>query len=203
MSIKIKFNITQWNELQLNYWGITKCGNTSVKYSLLQSSRKRDIIKRADHHGAESWIHSEKNAIYIDRKTALTNGYFNFAVVRNPYKRFVSMYKDVLRRGPHFFKKEAFTIKTIDDLLNFIEDVPDNEREIHFRSQCYFITNDKGEILVDKLIDVEDGFEISKITGHEIEYKNVIEKKVNLSGVQEQKVYEIFKNDFKKLGYEK
>lgn len=203
MSIKIRYNISQWDHLKLNYWGITKCGNTSVKYSLIQSSGLKNVYKKADASGADSWIHNEKNAKYIDRETALKNGYLNFTVVRNPYDRFLSMYKDVLRRGPHFFKKKAHNIKSPSDLLDFISKIPDHKREVHFRSQCYFITNEKGDLLVDKIIDVNNASEISDITKFKIETKNSIQKNITLDEKDRKRVYEIYKNDFNKLGYEK
>ena len=107
MSIKLKYNISCWDDLGLNYWGITKCGNTSIKYALIESSgRLIDQLIKSDAHGADSWVHSENHIKYIDLDTALSNGNRNFAVTRNPYDRFISMYKDTQRRHGHFFKSK-------------------------------------------------------------------------------------------------
>ena len=38
MSVK-KYNISKWDNLNVNYWGITKSGNTSIKFALLENQK--------------------------------------------------------------------------------------------------------------------------------------------------------------------
>ena len=62
--LKLKYNISKWADLKINFWGIPKCGNTSVKYALLKKSgvdgKKDDVMK---------WVHNHNAAVYIDIDT--------------------------------------------------------------------------------------------------------------------------------------
>jgi hypothetical protein len=201
-TIKLKYNISCWNSLGLNYWGVTKCGNTSIKHSLILSSNLSSLHHKDDKHGTDSWVHDEKNVSYIDIKTALSNGNTNFTVVRNPYDRFISMYKDTQRRPNHFFRKYKNTrISSVDDLLSFIERFADHDREIHFRSQCYFLEANYN-ILPTVIFDVEDAESIEKFLNTKIERMNSINTQIQLNENQKQKVFRIYQKDFKLLGYE-
>jgi hypothetical protein len=200
---KLKYNISCWNSLKLNYWGITKCGNTSIKHALITVSNSIVQEQKTDKHGADSWVHNEKNALYIDTKTALLNGNTNFTVVRNPYDRFISMYKDTQRRHSHFFRRyKNVSVASINDLITFIEGISDNDREVHFRSQCYYIT-DKDRILPSIVFDVNDAESIEKFLNTKVQRMNSINNQIELNEEQKQRVFRIYQKDFELLGYDK
>jgi hypothetical protein len=195
-SLKTKYNITVWDSIGLNYWAITKCGNTSVKASLLEKTGRQ--IKQID--GVDAWVHNEKNVKYISREQALSNGNMNFTVTRNPYDRFVSMFKDVKRRPKQFFKNGE-KIKSIDQLLEYIDQIPDHERDIHFRSQSYFIFDESGRLLVDEKFDINETARIADSIGLNTNKLNVIESEIVLNEKQKQKVANLYWKDFEHLGY--
>jgi hypothetical protein len=200
---KLKYNISCWDALKLNYWGITKCGNTSIKHSLIMASNTVILEQKPDKHGANSWVHSEKNVLYISSEAALSNGNINFTVTRHPYDRFISMYKDTQRRHNHFFRKHKdLRVSSINDLITFVENIPDDRREVHFRSQCYYIT-EKDHILPSIVFDINDTERIENTLRTKVEKMNSINTQIHLNEEQKQKVFRIYQKDFELLGYKK
>lgn len=133
MSLKLKYNITSWSEFKLNYWGITKVGNTSMKYALQQHDIEHD-----NHDDANAWIHKEDLATYIDKQTALTNGYTNFSIIRDPYDRFYSLYDDFMnkRHGMLGVRDMSF-----EDFAEYVSKTDDSfSTNVHIRSQFSFLS---------------------------------------------------------------
>lgn len=76
----------------------------------------------------------------LDEK--LWHHYFKFAVVRNPYDRFVSFCTYIHREDMHFAKQALVKMKTM------IADSSVQQR-ILFRPQYEFVTNQQGGMMVD------------------------------------------------------
>lgn len=189
--IKLTYNISTWEKLGVNFWGIPKVGNTSIKY-LLHYKSGNPMQPDDDKN---QWVHHIKNTSYITPEQAESNGYKNVAVIRNPYDRFMSMWKDVKRR------RRLFGIKNcdiIEDLVKILEETKDKKRNIHFRSQCYFLKIDNIEC-----IDIHNTERLQSFFEMEIPHKNSIKDDVYMSDEIGERVYEIFKDDFIKLGYSK
>jgi len=188
IDLKGKFNITTWPNLKINFWGIPKCGNTSMKYALLVNSgidgKKDEVMK---------WVHNHGGAKYIDTKTARNNGFQNVTITRNPYDRFVSMYKDVLRR-PQMFKLNS--VKSVDSFLKVLSNK--SVKDMHFKTQCEFIAID-NTIIPDIVLDLDTLDE--NFMNLNIQKYNFINKEVILTAEQKQKVYELYRQDFELLGY--
>jgi hypothetical protein len=197
-SLKTKYNITAWDSIGLNYWAITKCGNTSVKASLLEKTGRQ--LNKQD--GINSWVHNDKNVKYISREQALKNGYLNFSVTRNPYDRFISMFKDVKRRPKQFFKNGE-KIKSMNNLIDYIQSIPDECRDVHFRSQSYFVCDQKGKILVNQIFDINDTEKLFESLNLVVGKMNSIETEINLDDEQKAKISNLYWKDFEYLGYER
>ena len=89
--------------------------------------------------------------------------YFKFAFVRNPWDRLVSCYVNKISKDPSFnsiaFQNGIFKpwIKygkfkagmSFDEFVRVVEKITDSDAESHFRSQCTFITNIGGNLIVD------------------------------------------------------
>lgn len=190
MSVKLKYNISHWQELNINYWGITKCYNTSIKYALAEKTNKN--LKQVDN--TCEWVHDQKLIRYIDRNTALKNGCINIALTRNPFDRFISLYKDVHRRKT--LSKKVGSKISIDSVLNYIERTNEEKRDVHFRSQCYYICEN------DKIIpDVITINEFEKMINTKVKKLNSIDQSVVLTDEQRKRVYNLFQKDFELLGY--
>jgi len=140
LNATVERNITEWPKLEINYWGITKCANSSIKAHLNQCSGNPII----DQFKTTS-VNKPKFNRYITEEQALSNGYVNFTVTRHPIQRFVSAWKDLCinrkARGKQAGVNPDWDLK---QLAKFVADKNDHELDVHFRSQSYFI-NDQIE----------------------------------------------------------
>lgn len=198
MTVK-KFNISAWDNINANYWGITKCGNTSVKYGLLEKIGK-NIYKP---EGIAQWVHGENITKYISKETALSNGYENFTVTRNPYNRSISMFNDFMKRKDLYLTalhSSAKKITTLDEFLSYLSTVPTGELNEHFKPQVYFIyENDK--LLVDKIFDINEINEINKKYELSIPHINKTKNIRTLNPTNISMINNLYHEDFEKLNY--
>jgi chondroitin 4-sulfotransferase 11 len=87
--------------------------------------------------------------------------YFKFAFVRNPWDRLVSCYSqkllDVKRDSigqrsnlsPSISGIQIYNGMPFDDFVRAIHAIPDEEANIHFRSQCKTVCEEDGDIMAD------------------------------------------------------
>lgn len=194
MNIKRQYNITQWNDYKLNYWAIPKCANTAIKTALSNLQYKEKML-----YSKVKWVHNPDNVMYIDRDTAKQNNYYNFSVTRNPYDRFISLYKDQGLRRPMFKNIKNISIDT------FLENLEQYnlDKDPHTRLQTKYIFDD-NKLLVDKVMDVSEAKKYLQSFNLELNYANKTQElNISLNDAQKQKVYNIYKEDFEKLGYKK
>jgi hypothetical protein len=198
MSLKLKYNISQWDSHKVNYWGITKSGNTSVKYGLLEACNKH----LSEVKTSTVWVHDNKLAKYIDKTTAFANGNKNISVTRNPYDRTLSMYKDFAKRKDTIYKglSKKFNINCLDDFLDFLLAHDVNRVNIHFKPQSYFIT-ENGKLLVDLIIDIGQIKMIEKQFKIKMPHINNIPSNIELNKSQIAKINKIYVVDFELLNY--
>ena len=90
MELVRSFNVMTFPELGVNYFGIPKCMNTSIKWALLNE------VGLADQPIDEisKWVHNVELDRYITPEDALSSPLRNFTVIRSPYDRVRSLYKD-------------------------------------------------------------------------------------------------------------
>ena len=197
--IKKDWNITSWKVSKLNYFGITKCGNTSMK-KLLISIEKPQLLKSMTDRIHKMYHSANILNNYIPKEEALTNGYVNFALTRNPYDRFLSMYKDQLKRPRTFWFEKK---KTMEELIDHIASIPDTERNPHMRSQHFYVGDVKGIVLIN--VDNETAFNVfSKkyLNGKKLPVVNTTSGDYELPKKVKEKVYKVYRKDFD-LGYKK
>ena len=194
MNIKRQYNITQWDDYKLNYWAIPKCANTAIKTALSNLQYKEKMV-----YSKVKWVHNPDNVMYIDRETAKQNNYYNFSVTRHPYERFISLYKDQGLRRPMF--KNIKNI-SIDVFLENLEQY-NLDKDPHTRLQTEYIFDD-NKLLVDKVMDISEAKKYLQSFNIELNYANKTQElDISLNDAQKQKVYNIYKEDFEKLGYKK
>ena len=170
-SNRVKFVIYSFDDAKVNYWGITKCANLSISKAL------------EERFGEPS---------FPGPMQAKDSGYYNFSAVRDPVDRFISMYKMNLERPELCYLKKPLSV---DELLEHVKETPDSERNVHFRSQSYFVAP-QGTVIpelyrVDALNTLEQlfGFSIPHIN------KSSTEKTVELTENQLNTIGDTFSRD--------
>jgi len=199
--LKQQFNITTWPNKKLNFWGITKCANTTIKYALLDNIDIKPDTTHPNNH-----IHNPSNVKYISKEEALQNGFTNFTITRNPYDRCVSLYKDfILKRNNIKLKGIKINRESINSFDAFVKIMLLNEsvqKEIHFRTQTSFISNNSN-ICVDKIFDMYDTKNIENFIGSSLSTLNKSLGDVALNKQNKKIIYNIYREDFDNLGYSK
>lgn len=191
---KIKYNISQWDQHKLNYWAIPKCANTAIKASLasVQHSPKHT-------HSKLKWVHNPDNVNYITQEAALQNGYLNFSVVKHPYERFISLYKDQGLRRPAFKNVNI----NVDKFLELMISLNKINTDPHFRPMSTFLVANR-KLLIDKILNIKDAN--SFLNQYNLSL-NVVNKTkdldIKLNKKQKEKIYNIYKDDFEYLGFKK
>ena len=186
--------ISSWSKLKVNYWEITKCASSTMKTHLYEIENNQSF-----NHKKETAIHSPKYIKYISKRDAELNGYFNYSVIRNPYKRFVSMYTDlILSRPKRGIAAGLNPDMTIDDLLDFIS--KSNTLDIHLQPQINFISLD---ITLFDLDDLHRSWNLNFPYPKVVKHRSKNKVQILLSQKQKNRVYKIYKEDFIKLNYEK
>ena len=195
--LKNLYNITSWDTYNLNYWGVPKCANTSIKHSLSGNKIENPF-------SIAKSIHKSNSINYITRQDALSNGFTNFSVVRNPYDRFLSLYKDWGTRRNN--KELSFKIPvSFDYFLDYTLDkfYNDDVSETHFKSQTYWLANG-ADLLIENIFTTDKVVDFLKKYNVELVVSNKTKDiDVNLNKKQKSKIYKRYEKDFKLLGFKK
>jgi len=192
-----EMNITTWNAPDVNYWGIPKCGNTSIKLALLNPSDSliaQEETKLFEGKGntrflktTSKWVHYSPIASrYISDKDAIDNGKENFTVIRNPIERFKSQYV-------YNLKARLEPIMMIDHLIEHMRQ-PDKCLNIHFRTQHHFISRDG--VVIPEIYRLDDLTILKSRLGTTIPHVNTANIEIALKGYQITAVESIFAQDF-------
>ena len=195
--LKIQYNISVWPTKKVNFWGVTKCGNTSVKTALIGDKK----MISSDMYSVNVNAHNPCYARYVNKNTALTNNNRNFTLVRNPYDRCLSMYKDfVLKRPNHRIKHHNVSRinMTFDDFLQQI--LTNIEDDVHTRSQTSFLLHN-GVLAVNNIFKLENIKPLESFLDIKLPHLNKTKGNVHLSDTHKVLIYEKYKKDFDYLGY--
>lgn len=203
---KQKYFITTYPYFKLNYWAIPKCGNTAIKFSLMNPTVPSNYNTDSIYKKMKS-MHNVKNIKTIDITEAQRNQFINFTVTRHPYNRVLSLFKDFGVRRPW---KGAFSGKqvTLDRFIKLlcIEWCDDSVvKNHHAFSQNYYVTDLQNcNLLVDKVIDINnlDSFLLSKgIVPKMFNKSQPLD--IKLKDNHKELIYERYKDDFRMFNYTK
>ena len=187
-------NITAWPNLGLNYWGITKCANTTVKTHLYELEFNTQVIERKHIR-----IHGYKEINYISYAQAMSNGLLNFTVTRHPYDRFMSMYNDIILSRPKRAAKAGVAdVSTVNELLNYLEESDLSTVDVHFRTQSSFVPT--TNIL---LIDVKhlNNWPLAIPPIAKRKHTSKVKTMSKLDGFQKTRIYKLYQEDFDNFAY--
>jgi hypothetical protein len=181
-------------EKELLFVHIPKTGGVSVNSSgLVPKGRHRSIV--------DPWT---------GKILPEFQGKYSFAIVRNPYDRFLSAYTYLMKGGqehPVDLKYQSI-LQSYANLDAVLDDLRYLKRKIlHFEDQVYFIANHGGKILVDRVIRFENLKEelVALHPGFEnLPHKNASPREAKqppLTIEQKQKIAKAYRRDFKLLDY--
>ena len=197
--------ISSYPNLKLNYWAVPKSANTTIKLCLNNPTQEKNVSQQSI-YTKQKWVHNKKNIPHISVKEALTNNYLNFSVVRHPYDRLLSLFKDFGVRRPW---KTIFNGRKV-SLDQFIDKVcvewKDNTlvENKHAYSQAYYLTNNDNKLLVEKIIDIEklDYFFANRNIKIGV-FNKTTEISIILNQSQKNIIYKRFEEDFDFFKYQK
>ena len=198
-----QYAITEWNNTNINFWNISKCAGTSIKNAL---SIKENFANKIDTTKHEN-IHNNNFIKYISPDTALSNKKENVAVIRHPYDRVISLYRDFsLKRQrtiPVYNRKVDETkIKNFDYFVKiYIEEGSDSDN-IHLRSLNWSLCKNKN-ILIDRIYKFDRLKDFFK--DYKLEYINRNKSTVcniDLSKHNKEIIFNRYKDDFEIFGFD-
>lgn len=204
---KFKRRIIVSNKRQLNYWIIPKNANSAVRASFWADEYGIDEYKKIKNQ--LDFIHNINNYSKTKIPIALGNNFLNFTITRHPYDRFLSLYKDFGKYRTYTFFKRKPRLDTF--VKTIIEKWPNdhtNGIDVHAVSQVMFIGIIKKHnfcsIYPIKLVDINDASDFLK--GHGIKFLKLNQSKKTTSTLTDEHkdmIYNRYKHDFEKLGYER
>lgn len=139
-------NISSWPNLAVNFFGIPKNGHTSVMTHLYrQEHSKPDFDVGFDIHNQ-----SKGHTKFITEAESLSNGFLNFAIVRDPISRFLSMYRDLCLTRKKRGKTAGVWGMSPEQFLDHLFKTPYHNLDIHFVRQVDFVP-----LFVDRIFKLE------------------------------------------------
>lgn len=200
--VKGKHNITAWSDYKLNYWAVPKCANTAIKACLAGRPTNNEYSK-------EKWVHNPTMLNYITDDEAFNNGFTNFSVIRHPYERFTSLFKDHGMKRP--FKKiynesNSHLVGNLDYFIKSVFDLypTDKSCDAHVRSLSFYLCKD-GKTRIKNIIMLKDAKDF--LAKYNVELKQINKTdpsiKVVLSDKHKEMIYERYKEDFKIFKFDK
>lgn len=189
-------NISSWNNLKINLWGITKAGHTSLKNHLFMLEHDA-----TDNPGSS--VHGKHRTRYISATAANTNGHQNITMVRNPIDRFRSGYKDFFitrkKKGEKIAKNLKLSNVDIDSVLDAIaEQRYDHDVDPHFRRQCWYLEGFNG--IIQKIEEIQSNWTLP-LSPLELKQNVTQSETIKLNQRQIEKIKYVYKKDFKLLNY--
>ena len=142
---------------QFVFVAVPKVASHSIRFALRPFLDDNDeeqvslfVRKRIDRPGFSNVEHGHQLAREIrDALGAdVWSRYVSFAVVRNPWARFVSYVAFMMRHNGLFTSDPQAAMRRV--LAN-----PQNQSPVHFRAQADFVTDENGRVMVSHLLRAE------------------------------------------------
>ena len=177
----------------MNYWGITKCGNTKIRSHLYELSTGDDY--------QVSPVFEHEHISFLTRDQAFENGSQNFTVTRHPLCRFVSAWKDLCRTRPKRGLSAGLQPSWSPlQLARWVHDKPDDVVDIHFKSQCWFVPKPLDFEIDLASIDRDWPFELPGPTRDRVRPSNQVEHEID--DETKHLILSRYANDYERFGYQ-
>ena len=141
---------------------------------------------------------------YIDSET--WNTYKKFTIIRDPYDRVVSDYHWL---RANYFASLTITIpENFDDFLSMREEVvrgnkySENMFYDHFYPMSYYFEEIEYDYVI-RFENIDKEFEVLNLPNKLLKINSTVRGEFQLTQEQKDRIYELYKEDFIKFGYEK
>ncbi len=195
------------------YFPVPKAASSSIKKYISEILGIKGLKK---FRGKFPEYHHLRNYPFVKRKNLSKKykNYFKFTFVRNPHARVVSCYEHWIKKATNpniSLYKEFRKNMSFEEFVKALSKIPDNASDGHFRSQHTFITDKKGNLLVDFIGKVEhinrDFKKVCEKTGMSYKKLSRINKKTNKNYKKyydketKKLIQKRYKKDFELFGY--
>ncbi len=182
------------------YFAIQKTGCSSIKSIFYARGIYPERIN----------IKEKIKGIFKNRSIVKNKGYFKFTVVRNPWDRLFSLYKDYTTNKKKAEHVAGFKGDSFESFVKHICKIPDWRSNRHFKSQYLTVTDIQGNVIVDGVAHFERyGKEVGMILkkaglSNSVPHKNRIfdvDYKKYYNNKTKRLVENRYKKDIKIFGY--
>ena len=192
----------------VGYIRIPKAANTSVSYAMLM--KKYPALKEKNPDETQINFLADVNLMLVEE----TESKSFFTVVRNPFARLVSVYRDFFEttRGHFIYSDYLFGILpqniSFAEFVSRISRIPDRLKDQHFKPQHVFSKPYESKGIVVKYFQLETPLALEsflKENGMELTHRNKSQEAYDYTQYYTpqllQQVYEIYQDDVEKFGY--
>jgi len=194
---------------KLGYVRIPKSANTSISYAMLV--KKYPALKEKNPDETQINFLADLNLLLAKE----TKDESFFTVVRNPFARLVSVYRDFFETKHAEFIYADYLFGILPQTISFAEFVsrisriPDRLKDQHIKPQHLFLTPYENKDITIKFFQLEASMQLEsflKEHGMELTHRNksrdVYDYTQYYSPYLLQQVYDIYEADIKKFGYQ-
>lgn len=203
-----------FHHIEAMFHGIPKNASTSIKHLLYEANHGKKF------DGTIQWVHKGNErggCVYLpldEVKSDKFNKYLHFTVARNPYDRFTSFYTDLCLGStnhrhamPPFFTDNKIPVRelTINQAVDLVcKYTNDNEIDEHIACQLSFVHVPNVNVL--KIESLERDWaaccEKLGIAYCTVPVYNKSTTSITLTEDQKYTIYNRYKKDFERFGYE-
>jgi len=194
---------------KVGYVRIPKSANTSISYAMLV--KKYPALKEKNPDETQINFLADLNLLSVKE----TKNESFFTVVRNPFARLVSVYRDFFETNRAEFIYTDYLFGILPQTISFAEFVsrisriPDRLKDQHVKPQHLFLTPYENKDITIKFFQLEASMQLEsflKEHGMELTHRNksrdVYDYTQYYSPYLLQQVYDIYEADIKKFGYQ-
>lgn len=193
---------------QLAYIRIPKSANTSVSYAML--GKKFPGLKEKNPDETQINFLADVNLLSVKEIA----GKFFFTVVRNPFARLVSVYRDFFETSHAEFIYSDYLFGILPQTISFAEfvnrisHIPDRLKDQHLRPQHLFVKPYEEKGIAVKFFQLEDSPALEnflKENGMELTHRNKSREAYDYTQYYNstilRQVFDLYEADIKKFGY--